>query len=340
MKAARLRAYGQRLSVEEVPEPTIETPLDIIVRIGGAGVCRTDLHIMEGRLAGELSVDLPYTLGHENAGWVAAVGSGVTNVTIGDSVLVHPLVTCGLCRACRAGADMHCDSSEFPGLTTDGGFAELLRTRARALVKLAPGIEPKDVAPLADAGLAAHHAVKRAAPTLVPGTRAVVVGAGGLGQIAIQCLKVLTSAEVIAVDVSEAALELARELGADYLVINDGNQVGAVRDISDGGAEAVFDFVGEGDAIADAVAMVRRAGTYYVVGYGGSLGLPLLRLVSQEISIVGNLVGTYAELAELATLSAQGRIRVPTSLYPLDAIGDAFDDLQAGRLHGRGVLVV
>jgi NAD+-dependent secondary alcohol dehydrogenase Adh1 len=339
MKAARLHAYGQPLSVEDVDEPRIETPLDVVVRIAGAGLCRTDLHILEGRLAEELDVELPYTLGHENAGWVAEVGSEVTNVEVGDAVLVHPLVTCGLCRACRAGADMHCESSDFPGLTTDGGFAELLRTNARALVTLGPGIEPKDVAPLADAGLAAHHAVKRAVQDLPPGTHAVVVGAGGLGQIAIQCLKLFAGAEVVAVDVSEPTLELARELGADYAVLSSGSQVAAVRDITGGGAEAVFDFVGEGDAIADAVAMLRRGGTYYVVGYGGRLDLPVLELVSQELSIVGNLVGTYAELAELATLAAQGRIRVPTSVYPLAAIGDAVADLQAGRLRGRGVIV-
>jgi NAD+-dependent secondary alcohol dehydrogenase Adh1 len=340
MKAARLHSYGQKPAVEEVQEPTIERPFDVIVRIGGAGLCRTDLHIIEGQLEGRVEVELPYTLGHENAGWVAEVGSAVTNVAVGDPVLVHPLMSCGFCRACRAGADMHCENGEFPGLTTDGGFAELLKTSARALIKLDPALEPKDAAALADAGLAAYHAVKKAAPILHPGARAVVVGAGGLGHVGIQCLKALTAAEVIAVDASAAALELAQELGADHTVLADGGQVAAVRRLTEGsGAEAVIDFVGEGDTIGDAVAMLRRAGTYYAVGYGGTFDLPTVDIVSTELSVVGNLVGTYNELAELTALATQGRVRLQTTTYPLEAIGDAIEDLQAGRIRGRGILL-
>ena len=197
MKAVRLHEYGQRPVVEEVAEPEITDPLDVIVRIGGAGLCRTDLHIIEGQWKEKSGVELPYTLGHENAGWVHEAGTAVTNVAPGDAVIVHPLITCGACRACRAGDDMHCATNLFPGISANGGFAELLRTNSRAVVKLAPGVEPKDVAAHADAGLTAYHAVKKAGEILHPGTTAVVIGAGGLGHIGIQSLKTLTAATVI-----------------------------------------------------------------------------------------------------------------------------------------------
>ena len=224
MKAVRLHAYGERPVVEDVAEPTVTGPFDVIVRIGGAGLCRTDLHIVEGQWKNKSNVALPYTLGHENAGWVEAIGSAVVHVAVGDTVIVHPLITCGLCRACRAGDDMHCIRSAFPGIDTDGGFAELLKTGARSVVKLAPGVRPEDVAALADAGLTAYHAVKKAVPILHPGTNAVVLGAGGLGHIGVQSLKALTAATVIVVDRSEAALQLARECGADLTVLADGSR--------------------------------------------------------------------------------------------------------------------
>lgn len=340
MKAVRLRAYGERPAVEEVAEPEVTDPLDVIVRIGGAGLCRTDLHIIEGQWKEKSGVALPYTLGHENAGWVHEVGSAVTNVTEGDAVIVHPLITCGLCRACRAGDDMHCEDNLFPGISTNGGFAELLKTNARAVVKLPDGIEPKDVAAHADAGLTAYHAVKKAERLLYPGTTAVVIGAGGLGHIGIQSLKVLTAARLIVVDRSEGSLELARECGADEVVLADGGEVEAIRERTNGlGAEAVIDFVGEGGALEDSIAMLREGGTHYVIGYGGVLSIPAIDIISAELNFVGNLVGTYNDLAELMTLQAEGKVSLHTSAYPLDAVNDAMDDLDEGRLHGRGILI-
>ncbi|HLF09179.1 MAG TPA: NAD(P)-dependent alcohol dehydrogenase [Dehalococcoidia bacterium] len=340
MKAVRLHAYGQRPLVEDVADPVVTGPLDVIVRIGGAGLCRTDLHIVEGQWSKKSNVPLPYILGHENAGWVEAIGSAVDHVAVGDTVIVHPLITCGLCRACRAGDDMHCVRGAFPGIDTDGGFAELLKTGARSVVKLDPGVQPEEVAALADAGLTAYHAVKKAVAILHPGTNAVVIGAGGLGHIGIQSLKALTAATVIVVDRSEAALQLARDCGADHTVLADGSQVAKVRELTSGaGCEAVIDFVGEGGALEDGIAMLRRAGTYYVIGYGGVLQVPAIDIISTEINFLGNLVGTYNDLVELMTLTAQGRVALRTQRYPLDAVNDAMDDLERGRLHGRGILV-
>src|ERR671936_1477968 len=224
MKAARLHTYREALAVDEVDEPHAVGPLDVVVRIGAAGLCRTDLHIQEGQWAEKSQVRLPYTPGHENAGWVHEVGPGVTNVEVGDTVIVHPFITCGLCRACRAGDDMHCENGSFPGIDRDGGFADFLHTSARSVVRLDPSLQPKDIAALADAGLTAIHAAKKALPVLGPGTRAVVIGAGGLGHIGIQCLKAYTPTEIIVIDPSEKALELARETGADHAVKVDGTQ--------------------------------------------------------------------------------------------------------------------
>ncbi len=340
MKAVRLHHYEELPKIEEVNDPKITGPFDVIVRIGGAGLCRTDLHIIEGQWAEKSGVTLPYTLGHENAGWVHAVGSAVSNVAAGDTVIVHPLITCGLCRACRAGDDMHCPNSTFPGISVDGGMANFLKTSARAVVKLDPSLAPKDIAALADAGLTAYHAVKKASASLYPGTKVVVIGAGGLGHIGVQCLKALTPAEIIVVDRSPEALELTRAWGANHTILADGKQVAKVLDLTGGvGAEAVIDFVGEKGAEHDAVRMLRRAGSHYIIGYGGNLNVPTIDIISTEINFIGNLVGTYNDLAELMTLTAQGKVTLHTAMYPLDAAIDAIHDLDNGKLRGRGILV-
>jgi NAD+-dependent secondary alcohol dehydrogenase Adh1 len=340
MRAVRLHGYHQQPVVDEIPEPTVKGPLDVVVRIGGAGVCRTDLHIIEGQWAEAMDPALPYTIGHENAGWVAEVGSAVSNVQVGDTVILHPTPTCGLCRACRAGQDMHCTTSSFPGLSGDGGMAELLLTSARACVRLDPQTQPRDVAALADAGITAYHAVRKAIPLLYPGTTCVLIGAGGLGHIGIQCLAALTAATIIVVDRNPDALKLAEQLGAQHTVVADGGQVDAVRDLTDGaGAEVVLDFVAEQGAEQDGFAMTGRAGSYFVIGYGGTLSIPTLDIISTERNIVGNIVGTYNELAELMVLAQAGKVTLHTRTYPLDAAVEAIADLDAGRVRGRAILV-
>src|SRR5437588_11884502 len=242
MKAGRRQGYHRQPVIDEVPEPKISGPLDVIVKVGGAGVCRTDLHIIEGQWDAAMGTPLPYILGHENAGGVHEVGPAVTNVAVGDTVILHPTPTCGLCRACRAGDDMHCADSSFPGLSHDGGMAEYLLTSARACVKLDPRTRPQDVAALADAGITAYHAVRKAIPLLYPGTTCVVIGAGGLGHIGTQCLAALTATRIIVVDRSPDALKLAEQLGAQHTVVASGQQVDAVRDLTGGaGAEVVLD---------------------------------------------------------------------------------------------------
>jgi NAD+-dependent secondary alcohol dehydrogenase Adh1 len=340
MKAVRLHGYHQQPSIDDVPEPVAKEPFDVVVRIGGAGVCRTDLHIMEGQWDAAMSPSLPYTIGHENAGWVQEIGSAVTNVAVGDTVILHPTPTCGLCRACRAGNDMHCENSRFPGLDSDGGMAEYLLTSARACVKLEPSTQPKDVAALADAGITAYHAVRKVVPLLYPGTTAVVIGAGGLGHIGIQCLAALTATNIVVVDRNPDALELARELGAGQTVVADGTQVDAVKDLTNGaGADVVLDFVAEQGAENEGFAMTGAGGSYSVIGYGGELRVPTLDIISTERNVIGNIVGTYNELAELMVLAQGGKVTLHTKTYPLDAAVDALADLDAGKVRGRAILV-
>jgi len=340
VKAVRLHQYDQRPVIEEVPEPELSGPFDVIVKIGGAGLCRTDLHIIEGQWASRSGVTLPYTLGHENAGWVHEVGSGVTNVARGDTVILHPTPTCGLCRACRAGDDMHCPNGSFPGISTDGGMAEYLLTSARACVKLAPQTQPKDVGALADAGITAYHAVRKAVPLLYPGTTCVVIGAGGLGHVGIQCLAALTATTIVVVDKNADALKLASQLGAHHAVVADGNHVNAVKELTDGsGADVVIDFVAEQGAENDGWEMTRRAGSYYVIGYGGTVNIETIDIISTERNVVGNLVGTYNDLTELMVLAQAGQVTLHTKTYSLDVALDAIDDLDNGRIRGRGILV-
>jgi NAD+-dependent secondary alcohol dehydrogenase Adh1 len=340
MRAVRLHGYHQQPQLDEVPEPTVQDPLDVVVRIGGAGVCRTDLHIIEGQWEAAMGPPLPYTIGHENAGWIAEIGSAVTNVAVGDTVILHPTPTCGLCRACRAGQDMHCVNSRFPGLDSDGGMAEYLLTSARACVKLDPATRPQDVAALADAGITAYHAVRKAIPLLYPGTTCAVIGAGGLGHIGIQCLAALTATGIIVVDRNPEALKLAESLGADHTVVADGSHVAAVQELTDGGgADVVLDFVAEQGAENDGFAMTRPGGSYFVIGYGGTLTIPTLDIISTERNIVGNIVGTYNELAELMVLAEAGKVTLHTKTYPLDAAVEALHDLDAGQVRGRAILV-
>jgi NAD+-dependent secondary alcohol dehydrogenase Adh1 len=218
-------------------------------------------------------------------------------------------------------------------------MAEYLLTSARACVKLDPQTQPKDVAALADAGITAYHAVRKAIPLLYPGTSAVVIGAGGLGHIGVQCLAALTATRIIVVDRNPAALELAGRLGAAHTVVADGGHVAAVTELTGGGAHVVLDIVAEQGAEMDGWAMTRPAGSYFVIGYGGQLHIPTLDIISTERNVIGNIVGTYNDLAELMALAEGGRVTLHTKTYPLDAAADAFADLDAGRVRGRAILV-
>lgn len=342
MKAVQVVGYDQPVKMMDVPEPRIESPSDVIIRVGGAGVCRTDLHILEGiwrQAVGDPI--LPFTIGHENAGWVEEVGSAVRTLKRGDPVILHPQPSCGLCRACRAGNDMHCTNAFFPGLDGHpGGYAEYMKTSIRAVVPLAQGTDPIPLAPYADAGITAYHAVKKITPETYPGSVVAVIGVGGLGHFAVQLLKVMTTAKVVAVDTTDERLSFAMEIGADHGVLtgSDGGVKGVV-DYSNGGADVVMDFVGEKGTPETAMAMLHKGGTYSIIGYGGTVASPTLTMIFSELNIVGNLVGSYTDLAELMELAHQGKVRIASSTFPLANANDVLHDLDAGKIVGRAVLM-
>lgn len=342
MKAARLHEYtddpSSAFTIEDVPRPEIEGPEDVIVEVAGAGWCHTDNHILEGDFEPIADHELPYTPGHENAGTVVEVGPGVTRVGPGDSVVLHPAMTCGKCRACRAGEDMFCPAHVFSGVDTDGGFAEFMRTTERAVVEL-DSLDPVEAAPHADAGITAYNAAKKASKDLVPGDFAVLVGIGGLGHIGLQALHAISPATTIAVDVKASALELAEAVGADYTIDATEEDVpGVIDDVTDGRmARKVVDFVGADDTLGLAPAVLRPGGDHHVVGYEGQLDVPAIALVGAELDYRGTLVGTFTELQELIALAEQGEVDVRHSTYDLDDINEVAQRLHDGEIDGRAV---
>jgi NAD+-dependent secondary alcohol dehydrogenase Adh1 len=233
---------------------------------------------------------------------------------------------------------MHCERHEFTGISVDGGFAERVLVSERSLLELPEGIEPAEVAPHADAGLTAYHAVRRLAHCAVPGTTSVVIGVGGVGHIALQLLRELGSSRVIAVDVDERRRRLAAELGADVVV--EGDAIEAVREETAGrGADLVFDFVGTDATHAESLRMVARGGSCSVIGYGGTVTAPSIAFVGGEMSVVGNLVGTWVDLWELLQLHGAGRVRLVSETHPLESVNEVLESLREGEIVGRAVLV-
>ena len=311
----------------------------MLVKIAGAGVCATDLHAIDGEME-PAGVSPPLVLGHENAGWVEATGAGVVTVAPGDAVILDPAHSCGVCVPCRRGREMHCEHHQFTGLTVDGGFSEFVVVPERSVIKLPDGTEPADVAPYADAGITAYHAVKRVAHLAAPGSTAVVIGVGGVGHIGLQLLKELGSGSVVAVDVEERRLSLARELGADEAIAGGEGAADAVREHTNGrGADLVVDFVGNDQTHAAGMGMLGRLGTYSMVGFGGMLSVPSVVMVSQEQTAMANLVGNWIDLWEVMQLHAAGRLTLKSQTHPLDQVNDVLSMLRDGEILGRAVLV-
>jgi NAD+-dependent secondary alcohol dehydrogenase Adh1 len=335
VRAALLSEYHRPLELVDRPQPEPLGARDVVVKIGGAGVCATDLHAIDG-LMEPAGLKPPVVLGHENAGWVEAVGEEVTTAGPGDAVLVYPAYSCGLCVACRRGIDMYCERHQFTGLTRDGGFADYVLVDERSLLTLPPGVQPVEVAPHADAGLTAYHAVKKLIPRLAPGSTSVVIGVGGVGHIALQLLRVLGGGSVIGIDTDERRRALAKGLGADEVLAD----VADVREASNGaGADVVLDFVATDATHAAGVDMLARGGLYSTVGYGGMISVPSVAMVVGETAIAGNLVGNWIDLWEVLQLHGRGELTLRTETHPLDDVNDVLDRLRQGEITGRAVLV-
>lgn len=347
MRALRLMEWKSDPVLVDVDEPT-PGPGQVVVRVGGAGACHSDLHLMRDFGAGALPWGPPFTLGHENAGWVHSLGSGVTGLEIGQPVAVHGPWGCGTCARCRVGVDTYCDNpgaAPVPGggggLGADGGMAELMLVPdPRHLVALPDGLDPVAAAPLTDAGLTPYHAVRRSWAKLAPGSTAVVIGVGGLGHLAVQILEATSAAQVVAVDTRPEAQALARECGAEITLAPGEDAPASIREATGGrGADVVLDFVGSDSTMALAVAVTRMLGDVTVVGIaGGSLAFSFFS-VPYEVSVQTTYWGSRPELVEVLELAARGLIRPKVTTVELDQALEAYRAMEQGRLEGRAVVV-
>jgi len=344
MKALQLTAWKHDPEFREVAQPD-PGPGEVLVRIGGAGACHSDLHLISDFEPGMLPWGPPFTLGHENAGWVEAAGPGVTSVTVGEPVAVYGPWGCGRCRRCLTGMENYCErqteiGAAGGGLGRDGGMAPfMLVPSARWLVPLGD-LDPVDAAPLTDAGLTPYHAIKRSLPLLVPGATAAVIGVGGLGHLAIQILRAVSPATIVAVDQRADALELARNLGADHTVQAGPDAAAQITELTAGrGADVVVDLVGADATLALAAAVTRPLGHLTIVGIaGGTLPVSFFG-IAYEVSVATTYWGSLPELVEVIALAAAGRINARVRRFGLDDALDAYAAMRAGTLEGRAVIV-
>jgi propanol-preferring alcohol dehydrogenase len=335
MTAFRVLRAGSAPELVSVPRPT-PGPHQVLLRVGGAGLCGTDLEVVRGP-TDTLPFTTPFTLGHENAGWVADLGAGVEDLELGQAVVVSAIQFCGTCEHCLAGQENHCQSMGSRGLTEDGGFAEYMVADRRQVVALR-ALDPKHAAPLADAGLSAYHAVSNAIRHAERTETIVLIGVGGLGSFAIQYAKALTQARVIAVDTSEQRLRAARALGADSVL--DGEKwENKVVDMTKGlGVDAVVDFVGSSDTLRAAVRATRPCGAVVVCGRGGGVLSFSRALVKPGIVVMSSRGGSMRDLEGVVRMAESGVSQVDIDEFSLSDIHDAIHLLREGQLNGRAVV--
>jgi len=338
MPAVRLLGWQSEPELVAVPAPE-PGPGEVLVKVEAAGLCHSDLHLMDWP-AGTVPYTLPFTLGHETAGTVAAIGPGARGVAEGDRVLVYARWGCGACWPCLQGMENLCETpagdlgGHGGGVGRDGGLAEyMVVPSARYLVPI-PDLDPVAAAPLADAALTAYHAIKRWLPALRPGATAVVIGIGGLGHMAVQLLRALSNARVIAVDIRESARRLALEAGVHAAVAD----AGELREEAGPGAALVLDCVASDGTLALAGGVVAPGGAISYVGRGGG-SLPVSPAsLPFECSVHLPTWGTLPELAEVVALARAGAVRAETECLMLGQAVDAYRRLRRGEVHGRAVV--
>jgi propanol-preferring alcohol dehydrogenase len=339
MKAARLNTIGADFVIEDIPTPE-PGPGEVLIRVGGSGACHSDLHVKSGEVPG---VPLPHTLGHENAGWIESFGPGAegNGFEIGDAVVVFGGWGCGHCRFCLGGREQLCNTFLWGGMGPEGGYAEYMVVPSVRHLLHADGLDPAEAAPLTDAALTPYAAVKKTLPYLVPGTSAVLIGAGGLGQYGVQFLKLLSPAKVIVVDTDEKKRQTARELGADVTVnphdADAADQIRAAAGVD--GVAAVLDFVGIDATMALGAGVVDRRGIFVLVGLaGGAFPFSFFGFAPEAVMTTSDW-GTRNELEEVLALARSGKLVSTIEKHPLSEINDVFERLATGQIPGRAVLI-
>ncbi|MEZ2145557.1 alcohol dehydrogenase AdhP [Bradyrhizobium sp. DN5] len=335
MKAAIVRQFGKPLVIEDVPVPQ-PGPGEVLVKVKACGVCHTDLHAASGDWP--VKPVPPFIPGHEAAGIVAAVGSGVKNLKVGDAVGVAWLHdACMSCEYCETGWETLCEHQHNTGYSVNGGFAEYVIAAAAFAAKLPASVDFAAIAPILCAGVTTYKGLKETEAR--PGEWVVISGVGGLGHVAIQYAKAM-GLKVAAVDIAEDKLALAREAGADLAV--NALAAGAVDNVlaaTGGGAHGVLVTAVSTAAFAQALKMVRRKGTVSLVGLPpGEFPTPIFDVVLKRITVRGSIVGTRRDLDEAIAFAADGKVKAEVTKVPLTQINDVFDRMKAGKIDGRMVL--
>ncbi len=353
MQAFRLVAPHET-AIQEVPVPQ-PGPGQVLLKVAGAGLCHSDLHIMHF----DSVLACPMTFGHETAGWVEQVGEGVSGISVGEPMVVHGAWGCGHCRPCQSQNEHLCEThpsgSQSGGLGMDGGMAQyLLVPAARHLVPLGD-LDPHLAGPLDDAVLTPYHVIRRWRHLLLPDACAVVIGIGGLGHMAVQLLKVMSAAKVIAIDIAQDKLDLAARHGADHTVLSapdaapaaapdaapaapDPETIAQVRELTAGrGAELVLDMVGTDSTLALASQLTAPQGHLCCVGVAmGTLAWSFMA-TAYESTLSATFWGTRSELAEVVALAQAKKIEIETQTFPLDQAAAAYAQLEAGQITGRAI---
>ncbi|MEZ5153649.1 NAD(P)-dependent alcohol dehydrogenase [Rhodococcus zopfii] len=344
MKAVQYTEIGAEPVVVEIPTPS-PGPGEVLLKVTAAGLCHSDIFVMDLPADGYV-YGLPLTLGHEGVGTVAELGAGVADLAVGDAVAVYGPWGCGSCHQCSRGRENYCTRATGlgitpPGLGSPGSMAEyMIVDSARHLVPIGD-LDPVAAAPLTDAGLTPYHAINRVLPLLGPGSTAVVVGVGGLGHVGIQILRAITAARIVAVDLDEDRLELARTVGADVAIRSDASAAAAIRELTGGeGATVVFDFVGAQSTIDMAQEAVAIDGHISIVGiHAGAHAKVGFFLVPFGASVVTPYWGSRTELMEVVALARAGKLDIHTETFTLDQGPEAYRRLREGSILGRGVVV-
>ena len=344
-----MKAY-RMINWEEKPEKVeVDVPVpgygEVLIKVAGNGLCHSDITMqnMPGEMVEPIGWRVPFTLGHEIGGYIHSVGESVTGYAKGEPVVLTSSSFCGECEYCLRGQTNNCDYGlAGRGYGKDGGLAEyVLVSNQKHIIKL-KNLDPIKAAPLTDAGATSYHAVKRVLPYLVPGSTVAVVGAGGLGSYAIQFLNALTTAKIIAIDLNEERLEIAKRLGADETVtgVNDDTEEKIYELTNKRGVEVVLDFAGFDNTIEFALKVIRKAGAYGLVGAGqGKLDKPWYGGLPLDAEIFNFQGGSLSDIKEVIALAENGDIQLNVDEYSFDEIERAYDDMENGRLNGRAVIV-
>lgn len=340
MRALQYRAFGAPPEVLPLDDPEPRHG-QVLLRVSAAGACASDLHIMRLPPPQYLArYPMPLTLGHEGAGVIVALGDEAGAFSVGDAVAVYGPWGCGSCRKCAEGKENYCTEASRLRIRREGSMAEfMLVDSARHLVPLGD-LDPVANVALTDAGLTPYSAIKQALPVLGAGSTALVIGVGGLGHVAIQLLRALTPATVVALDVDEDRLALAGEVGAHQAVLSGQAAGTAVRDIVGGrGVDAVFDFVGTQSTVELAGSVTAAEGHISVLGLGGGALAVGMGSTAPGVRVQAPYWGSRSELLEVIELARAGAVTVRTQVFGLDEAPRAYELLAQGRVAGRAVVV-